>query len=300
MTTALLGSLSSFLSALTWALGSSAYAELAKKYPPSVINLTRATFAFPLFLTMALILNGPQGFSDLHPAQVTWFALSMIGSFAVGDFLFLKSATILGVPGALAIASCFPIWAALGGWILGEEGLFWRQSVGIGVICIGIAAVILSDVSGETKKINRAQYRKGLLMAFMTSILWALNGLSVSRGGTGLPPFVIATVRMGWAILLCPLAGFVFTRKAQFRIVDRKGLSIFGWVFVLEGCLGSFLYVYGLSHTPLAIACALTSVSPILAVPIQRVFTGKKVTRTKALGIFITVLGVWLLLNKAF
>ncbi len=97
------------------------------------VNFMRASLSFPFFLVAALAMGPEGGLGQVTTARAGWLLLSVVGSYVVGDALFLSGATLLGVPVALAIASTYPLWSALAGW------LFLGQSVGPP----GLAGVVL-------------------------------------------------------------------------------------------------------------------------------------------------------------
>jgi drug/metabolite transporter (DMT)-like permease len=69
------------------------------------------------------------------------------------------------------------------------------------------------------------------------------------------------------------------------------------WVFFLETCLGSFFYIYGLSHSPLAVASTLTSLAPVLSVPVAIVLGLERFSFVRTLGICLVVLGLCFLVG---
>ncbi|HRK01240.1 MAG TPA: DMT family transporter [Oligoflexia bacterium] len=304
-----LGPLAAFMASVTWAIGVSTYTRLSAKYPAYQVHLARIMIALPLF-TIAVVING--GFSEflkITDHNLVWGFVSALASFALGDVLFLWSTVALGAPAALAIASTYPFWSALAGVFLKGEALTGMKAFGLLLVVGGTVTVILSgyrrsniDVKRELeKRITPArekklleQYSVGLTFAFLTSLAWALNTYSGMQTAHGVSAPVANFIRMGMSLFLCPLVGSLLTR-ARPRALPFKEFKRYGWVFAFEAFGGSMCYIYGLMHAPLAVASALSSLAPVLAVPIGLLFGLEKFSFQKTLGIAMVVAGISLL-----
>ena len=106
----LLGPLACLGSAAFWALAANVYARVARDHGPMAVNFMRAALSFPIFLAAALLSGPANGLALVTPGRAGWLLLSVVGSYVVGDALFLASARSLGVPVSLAIASTYPLW----------------------------------------------------------------------------------------------------------------------------------------------------------------------------------------------
>jgi drug/metabolite transporter (DMT)-like permease len=301
------GLTSSFFSSLTWAIGSQTYTRLSREYPPYVINFNRAAVAFPFCIMTLLLQLGPQ---HLHEAisfvtneNYFWLGLSMVGSYAFADALFFLSARDLGVPIALAISALYPIWSALAGWIFNGETLVPIQWLGLLFAVAGVVVVILSararlrpsDQSQPSG--SEAVFVRGVALALVTSLLWSLNTYAVARGGANIHPMVAGGIRMIFAMVFAPAIGMIMG--------PRKGLLMKfssyrknAWVFVFESFGGSFFYLYGLTHAPLALASAMSSLAPALAVPIEWSQTRRPPRLDTMIGIILVIAGIILLVVK--
>jgi drug/metabolite transporter (DMT)-like permease len=291
-----LGSLSAFLSSFTWAVGTSAYGRLSSGRSPFAINFTRALIALPLFFACALIsLGGPTGLLEAG-AQISgerwaWLALSMVASYGVGDALFMWSTRSLGVPAALAICSCYPLWTTLVGLVLGQAVDFARW-LGVAVTLAGVVVVILSGAAHRAAE-TRGR-RLGFLCAGLSSGFWALNSVAISLGASGLSPFLANSIRMALAMVIAGGLGRALTPRAPV-VIPWRDLRPVLWMFVLEAFGGSVFFLYGLTHAPLAVAAVLSSLAPVISVPIAWMTLGERLNPRKSLGIVLTVVGIALL-----
>ncbi len=306
---------SAFLSSVTWAVGSSVYSRLAREHSPYAVNFARSTTAFPLFAVIALLTGASFA---LTPVQISWFALSVFSSYAFGDVLFLLSTRSLGIPGALAIASIYPVWSALAGVVLRGEQLSLLEAGGI-LLCIsGVILVILNgpkdseaaasaepqvfSVSETESKRRFARIPKvsrktagGVLIALLTSVFWCMNSYSVAQGGQGANPFSGNVVRMVLASTFCFILSTLRGLPPRSILLPRAVWLKMSWVFVFEAFGGSLFFMYGLAHSPLASGTVLTALAPVISVPFAWLLGIEKVSAPRTLGVALAVAGVCLL-----
>lgn len=301
MTIAFLGPLCALGSSFTWAVGSAGYSQLSKNNSAFAVNFMRALIAFPLFILASFIVAGGispgiESFQTVRASHWGWFTLSMVASFGLGDSLFLLSTRSLGVPGALAIASCYPIWTVMAGHFSGCDPVSLSQIFGLLVAVSGIVVVILNAPKREDSS-GQAEFSwKGVFLALATSFAWATNGFAVSRGGADLVPPVGNTIRMLLALVLSAGFGRLLAPRSPI-LLPRKEVVRFGWLFILEAFGGSYLYMYGLSHSPLALGSTLASLAPVISVPAAWLFGLEKFSLYRTLGVCLVVLGICFLVG---
>lgn len=297
----MIGALAALASSFTWSAGSAVYARFSREFAPTQVNFSRALVALPLFLIGAWAFEQPDGeriFAQLASGNLGWLLLSMVASYGLGDMAFFLSTRALGLPGALAIASSYPLWSAIGGYLFQGEVLAPLKVLGIGLTVSGTMLVVLVGYRhrrrGRPSGLER--FEVGLSLALLTSFFWALNSFAIARGGAGLSPHVVNSVRMGIALGLCPLIGWVVHRRWAGGVPWQR-LKPWSWVFLLEAYGGSFFFVYGFAHAPVGIAAALSSLSPVIAVPTAWVGRHEPVSLWKGFGVCIAVAGAVLLVQ---
>ncbi len=295
------GPLCAFGSSITWAIGSSGYSKLTRNHSAVSVNFTRALIALPLFILATFVLaggwhGGLASFSEIHLSHLGWFTLSMIGSYGLGDILFLWAALEIGIPAALALASTFPLWTAIAGSVLEGQRLGLLQGVGLVIAVFGVALVILSRTSGTGSSARKTSVGKGVLLAIAASFLWALNGYAVARGGRDLPVVVGSALRMVLALAMTGTMGVFFSNGEGLPLPFKETLRS-SWFFVLEAFVGSALYFYGMVHSPLAIASTLSSLAPVLSVPVALILGLEKFSGVRTAGVCAVVSGLALLMG---
>jgi len=295
-----IGPLIAFLSSCTWALGSTAYGRIAREESAFAVNLSRGLVALPLFILTAFsggIQQGMMDFAHLSLAQWGWFSLSMVAGYGLGDTVFLWSARSLGVPTALSIASCYPLWTSAFGAIFQHEYLSFLQILGLIFAVGGVVIVILSGSGDSTglKSNESRSFWKGLALAIFASLLWSMNSFSVNHAGRSVPMAVGNTIRMFMAVILCLSFSKILTPRLPV-LLPRRFYRSYLWLFVVEAYGGSCCFFYGIAHSPLAVGAVLVSLAPVLAVPIGWAMGIEKFSIFRSLGTCVVVLGVCLLL----
>lgn len=291
-------------SAAFWALAANVYARVSREHGPMAVNFMRAALSFPVFLAVALASGPAEGLAFVTPPRAGWLLLSIVGSYVGGDTLFLASTRLLGVPVALAIASAYPLWSALAGWAFLGQRVGVAGVAGVVAVVAGVAMVIgprgAKAGPGETpaaggRPAAGAVPASGVLLALATSLFWALNTFAVTKGGAGLPVAAVNVFRMGFAAALLPLAALLLRRRPSSLLVPAREMKrVWPW-FLLESVGGTALFVVGLTRTPLAVAAALTSLSPVLSVPFALVIGRERLGARTLAGIFVVTAGVVLL-----
>jgi drug/metabolite transporter (DMT)-like permease len=332
-----IGPLAALMSSVTWAVGSNAYSKLARSNSAFAVNFTRGIFALPCFLIVALVVTGGfvplyHAFRDVHLYQLGWFGASMFASYAFGDSIFIWAAHELGVPGTLAIGSIFPVWTAIAGYFFLGQTLTILQIFGLlmavaGVVVViingpklvvdesnaacrdenksqsnpGVSEVVIGEIGEilppiEIHKPGNKNVARGVFLAIVTSFMWALNSYAVNRGAQGMSAIVGNAIRMS----IAPFLVFGISRLLGYRgrmTVPFNQVAHFSWAFFLEVFGGSYFYMYGLVHAPLAIGPALTGLAPVIAVPVALGLKLEKFSFPRTFGICLVVVGICFLVG---
>lgn len=304
-----MGAWAAFSASITWTIGTTIYSLLSKRYPPHAINTTRAVFGLVGFSMIASLQLGGVA-SVWHALQAVpaenafWLCASVFGSFALGDVFFILALRSLGVPAALAISSSYPIWSALSAWVFRGEALSMMRVFGLLVTIGGVVTVILAGRRKPKQALSATRAEAfldrrsvGVGCAFLTSIAWAFNTYAVSQGGLGQNPSIANIIRMAFTLVAAPAIGIALTRDRRCWIV-RADLARYAWGFGIEVIGGGFFFVYGLTHTTLAVGASLSGLAPVISVPIALALGWETFNRWKLVGILATTLGVIVLVTQ--
>jgi drug/metabolite transporter (DMT)-like permease len=123
-------------------------------------------------------------------------------------------------------------------------------------------------------------------------VLWAANGVSVKRA-TGLDVYQANAVRYGIAFVV--LAPQAFSSRGP-----MEPLSTFVPILpaiLADAVFGSFCFVYGFTHSDLAVAATLTSLAPLISLPIAIALGEETWSLARVLAVGTIVSGVVLLVS---
>ena len=298
----MLGPICAFTSSVTWAIGSAQYSKYSNTYSAFRVNFNRALLTLPFFVITVFLMAGSvkgglEAYSALRPEHFAWFLLSVVSSYALGDAFFLWSTLSLGVPGALAIASCYPILNALFAVFFEGTDLNLHQWGGLVLSIFGIIIVVLNQPKHHLKITNADAAQKaksktlGILFATLTAFAWSLNSISVAKAARDLDAGVGNTVRMAFAIILCMVFGRLIGKETM-RPLPTKALNSLGLIIILESFVGCYFFVYGLSHSDLVLASILTSLAPVISVPVSVILKLEAFSWKRTAGVIAVVLGL--------
>jgi drug/metabolite transporter (DMT)-like permease len=305
------GPIAAFCSSITWLIGSTCYTSLARKYHPLAINVARATVALPLYFLITLI-QWPAIAQQIEVEQsgilirALWLIASIIASYVVGDALFFRSAVLIGLPATQALASTFPCWSAAAAVLFAGELLNLPQMSGILLAVLGCIMVVLAGKKMPDPAVGKSELDEkppshriivGTTFGIATALFWAFNSVAVSKGGHNFPSAPANLLRFIAALAICIALmriSKVEPARARLSTADlRKYLP----AFITEACAGTFFYVYGLTHSSISVGTTLTSLAPILSVPVAIALGWEKFSLIKFAGILVGTVGVVVLVS---
>jgi drug/metabolite transporter (DMT)-like permease len=234
--------------------------------------------------------------SDLTIDAASWLLVSIVCSYALGDSLFLTASRRVGITTALSIASTYPLWAALWGTVVDRERLGPVRGAGM-LLAVGGVMWLVQLGHADPIRSDRRDWG-GIVLALVTSLLWALNSIGLKRGSLGMNLLDVNVFRFGVAfVLLLP----------QILLPSARGLAgapAGGWrsllpALLVDCVLGSLSYVYGLAHTDLAVGATLSSLAPLISVPFAVLAGEEPFDARRLAAIFTTVAGVALLVVRS-
>jgi len=288
----LLGPLCAFASSVTWAFASGKYAQKAGETSGARVNCARALFAWAGWSAAVLVTSdvGAGGIAQLSVGRVFLLMLSIVCSYVVGDGVFYAAAQRAGVSSALAVATVYPLWAALYGALVRGETLGPLRAAGLLGCVLGVALLLRQAKPQGTARVF-PQARLGIALALLTSLFWAGNAVFLKEGAEGLPVVQTNAVRFGVGVLL--LGPRVYFERATGPRTPMLLLVRQLWLpLVLDTLLGSVCYVYGLAHSSLALGVTLSSLSPLAALPIAVASGTERVTLARAACVLLIVASV--------
>jgi drug/metabolite transporter (DMT)-like permease len=257
----MLGVAAAFGSSVTWAYSSTRYAQASRAIGTVRVNLLRALVVTPIYAAVALAGGGAHAFAGVDGRRAAWMLVSVICSYALADGLFFTAARRLGVSTAMSIASTYPLWAAAAASLVRGEPFGPLRGAGT-LLCVGGVSVLVKLHVGDVSN-RRGADALGVGLALVTSLLWAGNSFSIKEASVGLSVWPVNAIRYGMALAI------LAAQAAAARSPDKTplGVRMLLPAILADALLGSIFYVYGLSHTDLAVGSTLSSLAPLVSVP---------------------------------
>ena len=129
--------------------------------------------------------------------------------------------------------------------------------------------------------------------SLITSVLWAGNTIAIKTGAVGLSLFTVNGVRYSLAILV--LGALVLAGRAPGAKRPAAGWLPMLPAIASDCVVGAMMFIYGLTHTDLAVGATLSSLAPLLSLPFAVWLGAEKLSPAKLAAVATTVAGIALL-----
>ncbi|MCF6213526.1 MAG: DMT family transporter [Flavobacteriaceae bacterium] len=145
-------------------------------------------------------------------------------------------------------------------------------------------------------KLKNSPQLLGYFFAFGATAIWSGNFI-IARGlNESIPPISLAFWR--WFVAVIILFPFAIKNLIANRIIIRKNILYLTITAILGVTIFNTL-IYLAGHTTTAVNLSLISISfPIFIIILSRIFYKEHITRYKAIGIVLVLIGVVLLISK--
>jgi drug/metabolite transporter (DMT)-like permease len=300
MMTNYIGEIFAILTALCWAITSTAFEHAGKKMGSITLNIIRLWFAFIFLMIYTGITRGGM----LLPLDASfdtwkWLLLSGVIGLFLGDLLLFEAFTLIGARISMLIFSTVPPMSAILAFIILGDTMSVAQIIGMFITIFGIGIVILTkDTSSQAKKVKFAHPILGLSLAFGGAFCQALGyiigKLGMTSGTLSYSPFASTQIRVIAGILSFTLfitirRGWPSVRKA-FTYKKAMKHTIIGSVF--GPFIGVSLSLAALNYTTPGVASTLTSITPIILIPVAIFYHKEKLQVKEITGALVAIAGV--------
>lgn len=291
-----IGEIAAVLTAVCFTINAIAYESAGKSVGSLSVSYIRLFIAFLLLSISAFFSRGLALPTDA--TGHTWFWLLASGTlgFVLGDIFLFASLVELGSRIALLIMSAAPPITAIASFLIMGERISPLGLVGMALTMAGISLVILSR-NPEGNKVSLNRPVKGIIYASLGAVGQAL-GLVFGKFGMGTyNPFAATQIRLvaafvGYTIIIT--VGKKWTEiKDAFKQKKAIRQIVIGSVF--GPFIGVVLLLIALQYTAAGIVSSISSISPVIIIPISIMIFKEKVLPREILGALVSIAGVVLL-----
>jgi len=288
-----IGEIAALLTALCWAITSTAFESSAKKIGSMNLNMIRLILGLFFLSVFNAITRGYLLPTDATLSGWFWLILSGFAGIVIGDLLLFEAFVRIGSRLSMLIFASVPPLSGIMALVFLGERMNAIQITGMAITLLGIASVLL--VSDKTnKKLRFAHPVAGILLAFGGALGQAAGYIIGKFGMADYDPFAATQIRL-IAGIVCFM--IIFTIRGQWPNFIQSFKKTDAMISLTVGSFfGPFL---GISLSLLAVqkinpgvAATLTSITPVLLIPYAFLIKKEKVTAKEIAGTIIALTGV--------
>lgn len=294
-----IGETAAFATAICWTVTGTCFELAGKKVGSFAVNLIRLLIAFFIISIFTFFTRGMLLPVDADYHAWLWLAVSGLIGFVIGDLFLFQAYVLIGTRVSMLIMSLAPpITAVFGYFILGEKvGI--AAVAGIVLVVSGIIMVIFTKNDSESNsKIGLSKSLRGIIYALLGALGQAFGLISSKIGmKTFSNPFAATQIR-----IIAGIAGFLVLyaisnrwSEALSAIKNKKAMLFITIGSIMGPFLGVSLSLFAVNNTKAAIASTITSIMPILILPVSVFVFKEKLGLKEILGALVTVCGVVIL-----
>ena len=297
-----LGEIYAILTAACWAITSTAFEHAGKKLGSLTLNIIRLWFALVFLMIYTTITRGLPLPSDANFEMIKWLTISGLIGLVLGDLFLFEAFTRIGARVSMLIYSSVPPMSALIAFIVLGDTMTMTQIIGMFVTLLGIGIVILTRGDKEDrKKVKLTHPVAGVLLAFggafCQAVGYIVGKLGVQSGVGNYDAFAATEIRViaaiiGFSVVVTFKKGWgnvIGAFKQKSAIISTTIGSVFG------PFIGVSLSLLAINYTSPGVASTLTSITPILLLPIAVFYQKEKLIFKEVLGAVVAIGGVFMM-----
>lgn len=290
MDNSLIGAVAALGSAASWALGSVLFRQLGDHLPPVALTFAKGITSVVLLGIAVTAI----GFESIGGNAWLLLILSGLLGIALGDTLFFLALNNLGAHAVVILFTLGQVLTVmLAVFWLGEqpEPLDWA---GIGLVLVGVTAVMWTRIGGEEGRTGLVGILYGLLsvIAMAVSIIIAKEALATT--GSVQATFIRMVAGTVGIFLFGQATGQIVSGLNALRQPRFFGFFLLSVVVVTFG--GFWLSLVAIAHLDVSIANTLNATEPLFVLPLAAFLLKEKITPPVVIGSLATVGGIVLIL----
>ncbi len=301
-----IGFIAAGITLISWTVGTFAFTRASQLTNPSSVNRVRLLFAFIILSILTCIYLGISPielFAIPNSEQYLWFGISGFIGLTLGDYFAFTAYSILGGR-RTSLFACFAPGAALfAAYFLVGERINTAGILGMAISISGILLLVSSRKEhNAVENEHMGSFNKGILFAALGAICQGLGlvlakkGFSVSENNFN--PMYATWIRMFSASVFVYLMGSftVPLWKEMKDIIGNKNVIravLLGTVF--GPVIGVSFSLLAANHLDASVAQTIFTLLPASVLFTAVVFYKERVPFLSYLAVFVSILGVMVL-----
>jgi drug/metabolite transporter (DMT)-like permease len=265
----------------------------ARRLPVVPLNLIRCLISTAFFWTLLPFYGGLDAVAAIPLLAWPWLVTSVLGLLVVCDTLYFRAMDLAGVSWAMPVAGINPLWAVLLAAHFFKEPLTQNLLFGALLVIAGVVLVSRSTNQANAKALTEPRARRtGLLLALLTSMLWAAGLVALKPATAGMHSVVANSVRQPMGALIILALSLYRGQWRTLRRLDKKSWAIIGIASVVGTGVGTLFFIMAVQMAGVGRTAVLTSTSPLMALPFSMLWLQERPTRWTLAGTGLTVVGI--------
>lgn len=263
----------------------------------SFLAHVRMWMAVPIILSISLAANG--GFpSGVSTRTIIFLLLSGFFGYFVTDMLMFKAYIYLGSRESLVILNLAPVASAIMSWFLFAEKLSILQISAVLMTISGIIIMVLGEAKGAKDNKDKSKAKLGIALAIFGALFQAVSYILAKYALNDIDALSSNMMRNVGGLIAFIIYGLLFQRTffKDMKVFKDKKLIYILLISVIIGPVGGMTcQMQAMNLAPVGIVTAISQVSPVLLLPVDKFILKKKLTLSSIAGTIISILGVALL-----
>jgi drug/metabolite transporter (DMT)-like permease len=298
-----LGMSLAFCASVFWTVTPIFFAAAGRRigaYNVNVLRLILAAVFMVAIVSVYALFRGGASIFIMPWKGYLWFTLSGLFGLVIGDIFYLLALTSLGPRRTTQFVTLAPVIPVIIAWIFLGERLSWQLCTGIALILAGIGYITNheSNPGNHEESAEPGKFSfKGFLIAAIGSVFHGTGAVMARQAFVAAPdvdPIVATSVRVvSAAIINCLIAlccGILFKSIKSIKSPGVMSRIVFA---VLSGpVIGMFFYVSAFKYSYAGVVTTLSSLSPIMILPIIAFRYRVRIRKEAIIGTLIAIAGV--------
>jgi len=292
------------LASVCWTFTALFFAAASKASGPLIVNASRLVVASLLLWGFTLVVAMVHGQSAVFwgSPSLLWLIISAFSGLIAGDFLYLKSLASIGPRRTTQLLTISPIATVIIARVFFNETIAPKSLAGIFIVAAGLILAVMNERKDSEKKHHEPGTFSygGYLLCAMAALFHGAGAALVRKAflvDTSIDPLFAASFRISTAALMSIVwVGLaVNIKKIIVRNPVRKANNVrlpFFAATLLGPVIGMIFYITALKSAPAGIVAALSSLSPIMIIPVTSIIYKHVPGMLSIIGTVVAVVGV--------
>lgn len=291
-----IGEIAALATACCWTISATSFEIAGKKVGSLSVNYIRLVIGFIFISVYSYLTRGMFFPIDATASNWIWLTISGLIGFFIGDLFLFQSYLEVGSRISMLIMAASPPITAILGFFIMKERIDIIGVLGMSITMVGIAMVILSK-NPEDKNIEVKYSVKGLTYAFLGALGQSV-GLIFSKIGMGdYSPFAATQIRIIAGFISFTVLFIILNKWEDLKtaLKEKRAMLHITLGSVFGPFIGVSLSLISIKYTSAGISSTITSIVPVLIIPLSILVFKEKVKTKEILGAVVSVFGVALL-----